>query len=128
LDEKTGVVRFIGSGRVQIDYNHKFAGKTINYDVNILKSLDINEEKINAILKRHLLVDDSKIISKLTGNSLDVTVPEEIFGAEGLRIIKHFIQSDLFKFIPTLERISFIETYSKKVEKPKAKAPEAEPA
>ncbi len=128
MDEKTGVVRFIGSGRVQVDYNHKFAGKTINYDVNVLKSLDTNEEKITAILKRHLLVDDSKIISKLNGNSLDVTIPEEIFGAEGLRIIKHFIQNDLFKFIPALENISFIETYNKKAEKPKAAPLEAKSA
>ena len=37
VDNKKGVVRFIGSGRVQIDYNHRFAGKTILYDVNVLK-------------------------------------------------------------------------------------------
>ncbi|MCA9820150.1 MAG: FKBP-type peptidyl-prolyl cis-trans isomerase, partial [Nitrosarchaeum sp.] len=29
IDNKRGIVRFIGSGRVQIDYNHKYAGKTI---------------------------------------------------------------------------------------------------
>jgi peptidylprolyl isomerase len=120
VDQKTGVVRFVGSGRVQVDFNHRFAGKTIVYDVNIIKSLETNEDRVTAILKRHLPVEDSKIVSKLNGNVLDVTVPEEIFGAEGLRIIKHFIQTDVFKFVPTLERINFIETYSnKKAEKPK---------
>ena len=29
VDNKRGIVRFIGSGRVQIDYNHRYAGKTI---------------------------------------------------------------------------------------------------
>ncbi|CAE6489393.1 peptidylprolyl isomerase [Candidatus Nitrosotenuis uzonensis] len=119
VDQRTGIVRFIGSGRVQVDFNHRFAGKTIVYDVNVLKSLETNEDKISAILKRHMPVEDSKIVSKLNGNILDVTIPEEIFGAEGLRIIKHFIQTDIFKFIPTLEKINFIESYSnKKVEKP----------
>jgi peptidylprolyl isomerase len=122
VDQKTGVVRFIGSGRVQVDFNHRFAGKTIIYDVNLLKALESDEDKITAILKRHMPVEDSKITSKLNGNSLDVVVPEEIFGAEGLRIIKHFIQIDLFKFVPTLEKISFIETYiNKKAEKAKEK-------
>jgi peptidylprolyl isomerase len=120
IDQKTGTVRFVGSGRVQVDFNHRFAGKTIVYDVNIIKSLESNEDKIAAILKRHLPVEDSKIISKLDGNVLDVTVPEEIFGAEGLRIIKHFVQADAFKFVPTLEKVNFIETYNnKKAEKPK---------
>lgn len=124
VDQRTGVVRFIGSGRVQVDFNHRFAGKTIIYDVNVLKSLETNEDKIAAILKRHMPVEDSKIVSKLNGNTLDVTIPEEIFGAEGLRIIKHFIQTDVFKFVPTLEKINFIESYNnKKADKP---APAAE--
>ena len=29
IDNKKGIIRFIGSGRVQIDYNHRYAGKTI---------------------------------------------------------------------------------------------------
>lgn len=122
VDQKVGVVRFIGSGRVQVDFNHRFAGKTITYDVNIIKSLDSDEDKITAILKRHLPVEDSKIVSKLTGKVLDVTIPEEIFGAEGLRVIKHFTQIDVFKFIPSLEKINFIESYMNK--KAEAKSPE----
>lgn len=129
IDQKTGTVRFIGSGRVQVDFNHRFAGKTIIYDVNILKSLESDEEKITAVLKRHMPVEDSKVVSKLNGNSLDVIIPEEIFGAEGLRIIKHFIQIDIFKFIPTLEKINFIETYSnKKTEKAQEKPLETKAA
>ncbi|MEM3006651.1 MAG: FKBP-type peptidyl-prolyl cis-trans isomerase [Candidatus Nitrosotenuis sp.] len=120
VDQRTGVVRFVGSGRVQVDFNHRFAGKTIVYDVNVIKALETNEDKIAAILKRHMPVEDSKIVSKLNGNTLDVIIPEDIFAAEGLRVIKYFIQSDIFKFVPTLDKINFIETYSnKKSEKPK---------
>ena len=46
VDQRTGVVRFVGSGRVQVDFNHRLAGKTVVYDVNVLKSLDSNEDKI----------------------------------------------------------------------------------
>jgi peptidylprolyl isomerase len=128
VDQKTGVVRFVGSGRVQVDFNHRLAGKTVVYDVNILKALETPEDKINGILKRHMPVEDSKISSKLNGNTLDVSVPEDIQGAEILRGIKFLIQRDVFNFVPTLEKINFVETYTnkkleKKEEKPAAAAP-----
>lgn len=120
IDNKRAIVRFIGSGRVQVDYNHRYAGKTILYDVNILKSLDSDEDKIQGILKRHIPVEDSKLIFKKTGTVLDITIPEEIFRADGLQVMKHFIQLDIFKFIPNLQKISFIETHeNKQKQKPK---------
>ena len=114
IDQKKGIVRFIGSGRVQVDYNHRFAGKTILYDVNVLKSLDNDDDKINGILKRHMPVEDSKLVFKKTGNSLDITVPEELFRADGLQVMKHFIQMDIFKFVKSLEKVNFLETYINK--------------
>jgi len=114
IDQKTGIIRFIGSGRVQVDYNHRFAGKTILYDVNVLKALETDDEKINGLLKRHMPVDDSKLVFKKTGTSLDITIPEELFRSDGLQVMKHFIQSDIFKFVPTLGKINFLETHLKK--------------
>ena len=117
VDNKKGVVRFIGSGRVQIDYNHRFAGKTILYDINVLKELKTDDEKTSGILKRYLPVKDDKISFKKTGNILDIIVPEEMFRAEGLYAIKHFIQTDIFKFIPTLEGMNFVEPHVNKKSK-----------
>ena len=136
IDQKTGIIRFIGSGRVQVDYNHRFAGKTIIYDVNVLKALETDDEKINGMLKRHLPVDDSKLVFKKTGTSLDITIPEELFRSDGLQVMKHFIQSDIFKFVPTLEKINFLETHLKKSSetqkkeesKPKTEKPVAQKA
>tara|TARA_Y100000815_G_scaffold54608_1_gene44268 strand:+ start:317 stop:787 length:471 start_codon:yes stop_codon:yes gene_type:complete len=120
VDNKKGTVRFIGSGRVQMDYNHRFAGKIILYDVNILKELKSDEEKIPGILKRHLPVKDEEISFNKNGKIIDITIPKEIFRAEGLHLMKHFIQSDIFKFTTT-EKINFIETHENKKTKPKEK-------
>lgn len=114
IDQKKGIVRFIGSGRVQVDYNHRFAGKTILYDVNVLKSLDNDDDKINGILKRHMPVDDSKLVFKKTGTAVDITIPEELFRADGLQVMKHFIQMDIFKFVKSLQKVNFLETYQNK--------------
>ena len=113
VDNKKGIVRFIGSGRIKMDYNHRFAGKTILYDINVLKELKSDEDKITGILKKNLPVEDEKIIFNKKDKILDIIIPQEIFRAENLPIIKHFIQMDLFKFVLGLEKITFTETYEK---------------
>ena len=112
VDNKKGIIRYIGSGRVQIDYNHRYAGKTILYEINVKKSLDADDDKIKAILQSRMPVEDHKLVFKKSGDSLDITIPEEIFRAEGLSVIKHFTQLDLFKFVSSIKKINFIETYS----------------
>lgn len=121
IDNKRGIIRFIGSGRVQIDYNHKYAGKTILYDVNVVKSLDSPQDKIDGILQNRLPTENSKINFELKDKEVDITIPEEILRADGLQIMKHFIQLDIFKFVPSLEKINFVETHVNK----QAKATEA---
>ncbi len=133
VDNKRGIIRFIGSGRVQVDYNHRYAGKTILFDVNVIKSLDSSNDKIDGILKNRLPVEDSKISFDIKDDEANITIPEEILRADGLQIIKHFIQLDIFKFIPTLKKVSFVETHINKQtqeKKPEAKekAPEQKAA
>jgi peptidylprolyl isomerase len=134
IDDKRGIIRFIGSGRVQIDYNHRYAGKTILYDVNVIKSLDSENDKIDGILKNRMPVENSKIEFTINEKQASITIPEEIFRADGLQIIKHFIQVDIFKFVPLLEKVNFVETHqkkqtqTKKPEQKEEKAPEPKAA
>ena len=114
IDNKRGIIRFIGSGRVQVDYNHKYAGKTILFDVNVKQSLDSENDKIDGILKNRLPVENSKITFDLKDKDVSVTIPEEILRADGLQIMKHFIQLDIFKFVPNLEKVSFVEIHTNK--------------
>ncbi len=129
VDNKRGIIRFIGSGRVQIDYNHRYAGKTILFTVNVIKSLDSPNDKIDGILKNRLPVEDSKIAFDLKEKEVNVMIPEAILRADGLQIMKHFIQLDLFKFVPTLEKISFVETHlNKQTQETKQETPEQKTA
>ena len=119
VDNKRGIIRFIGSGRVQIDYNHRYAGKTILYDVNVIKSLDSPNDRVDEILKNRLPLENSKIVFELKDKEVNITIPEEILRADGLQIMKHFIQLDIFKFVPSLEKVNFIETHLNKQTQPK---------
>jgi len=114
VDNKRGIIRYIGSGRVQVDYNHRYAGKTILYDVNVIKALDSSSDKVDGILKNRFPVEDSKIAFDLKDKEVSITIPEEILRADGLQIMKHFIQLDIFKFVSTLEKVNFVETHINK--------------
>ncbi len=111
IDHRTGIVRYVGSGRVQIDYNHKFAGRTLTYDVNIIKRLETDEDKIRSLVKRRLPTEDEKIKINRKESTLEIELPEETLLAEGLQIIKRAAANDIFKYVPSLEDIKFIESF-----------------
>jgi FKBP-type peptidyl-prolyl cis-trans isomerase SlyD len=109
--ERPGIVRYVGSGRVQLDFNHRFAGRTLTYDVNILKKLESDDDKIMYLIRRRLLIDNDKIKFKLVDSTLEIELAEETFLSEGLQIIKRAIANDIFKFVSTVKNIEFIESY-----------------
>ena len=129
IDDRRGFVRFIGSGRVQVDFNHRLAGKTLSYNVNILKVLKTDEEKTSSLVKRRLLADSDKISISFNKSELTIILPEESFLIDGLQVIKKAISGDLFKFIPTIESIKFLEIYnkSKPTSKPQKDEAKAQP-
>ncbi len=115
VDGKLAVIRTIGAGRVQLDFNPPLAGKTIVYEVTVQKKIETDEEKINALIHRRIsVVDITKFTSKLKEKSVEITVPEEAFYVEGLQLAKRGIATDLQKFFPALVTIEFVEVFQRK--------------
>ena len=111
LGERMGIVKFVGSGRVQIDFNHRFAGRTLIYDVEVTKKLKDDNEKVLSLIKRRLPIEDQKIKFNIEASNVQIDLPEETFIVDGLQIIKRAISNDIFKFVPQIENVRFIETY-----------------
>jgi peptidylprolyl isomerase len=111
LDERMGIVRFIGSGRVQVDFNHKYAGRTLIYDATIVKKIETDDEKITSLIRRRLPIDSADIKFEKKDFELQISVPEKIFLLDGLQIIKRGIVGDISKFVPGFQSIVFIEKY-----------------
>jgi peptidylprolyl isomerase len=112
LDDRIGIIRFIGSGRVQVDFNHKYAGRTLVYSANIVKKLEEDSEKILNLIRRRLPIDLSEVKYENKESDLEISLPENTFLIEGIQIIKRGISTDIFKFIPSLKTIVFLEKYT----------------
>ncbi|MDA4135745.1 MAG: FKBP-type peptidyl-prolyl cis-trans isomerase [Thaumarchaeota archaeon] len=115
VDNRLGVVRFIGSGRAQVDFNHRLAGKTLVYDVEVISEVETEEQKIRSLIKRRFPgeIGDKVEFTHKTGD-VTIEIPEEAFMAEGLQVIKRGVSNDVTHFLPTVKKVTFKEVYAKK--------------
>jgi len=128
IDNRVGTVRFIGSGRAQVDFNHRLAGKSIIYDFEVLKAVDADEDKVRALVDRRLTSDGKKASFEVADGKLTVTIPEELFLVEGLQIIKRGISNDVFKFVPSISALTFLERFANPKAPEKKEEPKVEKA
>jgi peptidylprolyl isomerase len=127
MDDRVAVIRFIGSGRAQVDFNHRLAGKTLIYDIEAVRKVEPGEDTVRSLMKRRFPGEGEKIEFTQKAGEVSVTIPEEAFLVEGLQIIKRGIANDILHFVPEAKKIAFTEVYPRKeTAKEKAKAVEAE--
>ncbi len=127
VDNRVGIVRFVGSGRAQVDFNHRLAGKSIVYDFEVLNKVETEDGKLRALIDRRFAGDGSKLVFMRRGDEVEVQVPEELFLTEGLQIIKRGISTDVFKFVPTVRDLTFVEKFVNEKALPSEEPKPAEP-
>jgi peptidylprolyl isomerase len=125
---KSATIRSVGAGRVLLDFNPPLAGRTLIYDVTVIKKLETAEQKIGALIHRRVpVVEEDKFKLSIKGCDLTINMPEETFYVEGIQIAKRGIAMDIQKFVPELIETQFIETF-KAEPKPAATAAATAPA
>jgi peptidylprolyl isomerase len=114
IDGKTAQVRSVGAGRVQVDYNHPFAGKTLIYDLTVEKIVEMEDDKVRYLIhKRIPSVGPEKFHVKLEQGNLEIEIPEEAFFLEGLQVEKRTVTADIEKYLPKIETVAFRELFKK---------------
>lgn len=114
LDGRAAQIRSVGAGRVQVDYNHPFAGKTLIYDLTVQKVIETDEDKArNLVHKRLPSVDQMKFTIRIDQGKTEVEIPEEAFFLEGLQVAKQTVTADIGKYLPKMETVAFLEIFKK---------------
>jgi len=127
IEGKSALVRAVGAGRVQVDYNHPFAGRTLEYDVTVEKVIESDEEKVKSLLHKRLpTVEQEKFNVSVGDGKLQIEIPEEAFFLEGLQVVKQTVTADIGKFFPEIEAVTFVEKFKKPPTVPPAAAATAE--
>jgi peptidylprolyl isomerase len=114
IDKRKGIVRYVGSGRVQLDFNHRYAGRVLLYNINVVKKIQTNDDKVKSLTRRWIPLKEDTIKFEMKDSRLEVVLPEETFLLEGIQIIKGAVSNEIFKYVPSITSIRFIEEYVSK--------------
>jgi peptidylprolyl isomerase len=110
IDGRQAVIRSVGAGRVQVDYNHALAGRKIIYDVKVTEIISEEKAKVKALIGRRFVgVDAEKFGQKMGKKKMTITIPDDIFFGENIQIAKRGLAMDVLKFFPELEDVEFQE-------------------
>ena len=110
IDGRQAVIRSVGAGRVQVDYNHPLAGRKIIYEVKVNEIVMDEKAKIKALVGRRFVgVDAEKFKTKKTTKKLVVEIPDEIFFGENIQVAKRGLAMDLLKYFPEIDEVEFAE-------------------
>ena len=114
VDGKEGIVRSIGSGRVQVDFNPYLAGKTLDCKVKIVKILTNKLDRIKALIHNRIPdVEIGKFKIRTTKNTITIQIPEEAMMLPAIQAAKRALARDLMEYIDGVEKVTFTEVLSK---------------
>ncbi|BDC19071.1 peptidylprolyl isomerase [Acidianus sp. HS-5] len=107
-------IKSVSGGRVILDLNHPYAGKTIIYNVKVVKVLKDDKEKIQALIERWF-GEGNKMTFELTEDkkSVKFDVPKDYFLVEDLQTRKYMLAKDIITFVLPESLVSFVENYNK---------------
>jgi peptidylprolyl isomerase len=111
LDGRTAMVRSVGAGRVQLDYNHPLAGRRIVYHVKIAKRFEEDMEKMKALIGRRFLgVDVDSFKLKMLKKKVRIEIPGEVFFGENIQLAKRGVALDIQRYFPDIDEVEYTET------------------
>ncbi len=127
LGNRRGRIISVTPGRVLVDYNHQWAGKSVYYKYNVIAKVDSDVEKVRALIDYNYNQDseDFKVESK--AKAYTVTIPEEAKFDPVWIEAKYRLINDVRKYLPGKD-IKIEEVYKGEEEKPKEEPKEETPA
>jgi len=110
VDGRTAVVRSIGAGRVQLDYNHPLAGRRIVYHVKPTVKHENDDDKIRALIGRRFLGIDLDLFKlKKLKTKVKIEIPDEIFFGDNIQIAKRGVALDIQRYYEDVTEVEYTE-------------------
>lgn len=118
-----GRIISVSSGRVRVDFNHPYAGKTVIYEVGILEKIDDPIEKVKALIELRIpRIDFEKVQIEVGENDVKIDFGEQAIDPRTLVLGEILLESDL-KFLG-YEKIEFKPSVEELLKPPEAKMEE----
>ncbi|MEM5836172.1 MAG: peptidylprolyl isomerase [Candidatus Aenigmatarchaeota archaeon] len=101
-----GKIISVDGGRVKIDFNHPLAGKSLEYEVEVVKKIEDKKEKVGAIINYFTGIENCNV--KIEKEEVEIELK---VGIESK--VKAAIASQIIKWIDGIEIVKFVEVFKK---------------
>jgi peptidylprolyl isomerase len=112
IDRKQGRIISVTPGRVMVDYNNKFAGKTIYYKYTVKEIISEPTEKVRALLFQNYSSSAQKFGITVEGENIKIDIPEDSKFDHYWFDVKFRVVNEIRKYLPD-NNILLIESYPK---------------
>lgn len=110
IDDMTAVVKSVNSGRVVVDANHPYAGRDVTYEVKIVKVLNTEKERLEALGDNYNVKPSS---ADINNREAEILFDSKIKKDADYFLGKASLVASAFNYLPTLDRIVVKEEYTR---------------
>jgi len=110
LDDMMGIIRTVTGGRTIVDFNHPLAGKTLIYEVKIVKKITSDEEKLKGMLTTNLAIQDPDVKIENGTAKINSDVPD---------MFKEKFEEKVKRLIPSIKKVEYKQKKEEKTEEKK---------
>jgi hypothetical protein len=110
IDGNIAMIKSVNSGRVVVDLNHPLAGEKLLYEIKVIKKLDTDKEKVEALAEYFSAVPDSV--------SIENKAAKAVFGEKVKKDADYFLNKSAFaeavlRYIPAVSKVVIDEEYGR---------------
>ncbi|PAV07780.1 peptidylprolyl isomerase [Methanosphaera cuniculi] len=113
-----GIVRTIDGGRVRVDFNHELAGKDIEYELEIVETIEDDAEKIRGLLEVYygnpnLDLEKTEIIidGEVAKIILDKLAGFEQRTVQEVTLSKFRVSREIYENMEEIKKVQFIDEF-----------------
>lgn len=111
IDGRPAIIRSVGAGRVQVDYNHPLAGRQILYKLKVVEHLTDEKDRMKALIGRRFLgIDTDEFNIRKTKKKIRIGIPDQIFFGENIQIAKRGVALDILRYFEDIDEVEYYET------------------
>jgi len=94
---RRGVITLVTERFAYIDFNHPLAGKTLKIEIEIVKKLETDEEKIAYLASRWLGIPEDKIKVEANDGEATLELPPDIILVKDLETVIQALLNDIYE-------------------------------
>ncbi|MCS4542079.1 MAG: peptidylprolyl isomerase [Euryarchaeota archaeon] len=116
IDDRSARIQSVSGGRVIVDMNHELAGKTIKYEFKVEEKIENPVEQVRSLLEYYFPGAEAHQV-EVKGSEVTIKLAETYKFDQRAIVGKQRFLWQIFRHIPTITKITFIEEHLKPEEK-----------